>query len=162
MIVDAFEVTAELFAAFEEDTSSNDPGLQPPKQYPPNHQLYIKATAWKSSTYAQMEWPYNAPIEKSYFEAYVDKDDDKKPLSQVNKVSLKFVAFDLEERKRLYSNAWLKRYVISTLPNDGVVISKEMYDAMEAGALDHEEADSGRQITLVHTIQFLLLNHFYL
>ena len=73
MIVDAFEVTAELFAAFEEDASCNDQGrLQPPEQYPPNHQLYIKATAWKSSTYAQMEWPYNSHIDKSYFEAYVD------------------------------------------------------------------------------------------
>lgn len=122
--IGAFEITPQIFSKFEgtEDFNEMDFDHHPLCQV--NDILYIKSTAWKSSTYSQKAWPYSTSMDSSYFQAVVTKTVGSKG------ASLSFSAFELEE-KRHYSGSWLKKYSVSVLPEGCAIITKDLYEQHE-------------------------------
>ena len=121
----ATEITQEAYLEFEhrKDDDDTDDGMQ----YQLNDLIFVKAIAWKASVYSHIPWPYDSRIESSFFEASVAK-----IFGNGSKVSLKFAAFDLDERKKQYTTSWLRRYAVQLLPEGSFIISKELYESREA------------------------------
>lgn len=92
------EITCDLFDEYEPSskgatTKQNHPDVS----FAEGDTLYIKASAWSSSTY-KYKWPYDGfQISMAYFEATIES------IVRDTRYLLSFVAFELESRQSEYS-----------------------------------------------------------
>jgi hypothetical protein len=87
--------------------------------------FFIPLTTWKN-TYKN-HWFYEFPIEKAYFKAYLSVCKSKN-----DKWNLEYDAFDTDGDDHI-SLAFIKNNCHETIPDDGIVVSKELYEYVELG-----------------------------
>lgn len=136
------EITTETFEQYE--GNQNTAGDK--SDYLIDDILYVNATAWRSTTYAQVQWPYQSSIETSYFRATIAK-----IMNHGAKIKLSFDAFDLGDESSSYRKPWFRRYTTKELPEGSTIISKEMYEEHEDSYRNKEEESDCKEGTTEHT-----------
>ncbi len=134
LILGGNEITEELFNEFEARKHSKANDIKPVEVFDIGDILFIKATAWESSTYRNI-WPYDVDISMSYFEAVVES------ILKEKKFRLSFVAFEIDGRSAEFARSFLGKFAVKKLPVGARVISREMYEEIEHEKIDGQIND---------------------
>ena len=134
LILGGNEITEELFNEFEARKHSKPNDIKPAEVFDIGDILFIKATAWESSTYRNI-WPYDVDISMSFFEAVVES------ILKEKKFRLSFVAFEIDGRSAEFARSFLGKFAVKKLPVGARVISREMYEEIEHEKIDGQIND---------------------